>query len=171
MRYWNFSFIVSELVQVNPDNSRAMSALTFLLFKFNTLQANIYYIYRIVSIYLPFSEVHSPLLVSKISSELILYITASPLYLFSLRLMQLNVCHILHSWHELLKYSPTYRLFPHDSSQFAGCFLLQSVTITIYFGLSPNHAIICFTSSVPLSLVSISLYLSYLSCLSQEKNS
>ena len=24
----NFSFIVSELVQVNPDNSRAMSALT-----------------------------------------------------------------------------------------------------------------------------------------------
>ena len=28
MRYWNFSFIVSELVQVNPDNSRAMSALT-----------------------------------------------------------------------------------------------------------------------------------------------
>ena len=28
MRYWNFSFIVSELVQVNPDNLRAMSALT-----------------------------------------------------------------------------------------------------------------------------------------------
>ena len=27
----NFKFIVSELVQVNPDNSRAMSALTFLL--------------------------------------------------------------------------------------------------------------------------------------------
>ena len=33
----SFSFIVSELVQVNPDNSRAMSALTFLLFKLNTL--------------------------------------------------------------------------------------------------------------------------------------
>ena len=30
-------FIVSELVQVNPDNSWAMSALTFLLFKLNTL--------------------------------------------------------------------------------------------------------------------------------------
>ena len=29
----NFEFIVSERVQVNPDNSRAMSALTFLLFK------------------------------------------------------------------------------------------------------------------------------------------
>ena len=29
-------FIVSERVQVNPDNSRAMSALTFLLFKLNT---------------------------------------------------------------------------------------------------------------------------------------
>ena len=28
-----FKFIVSERVQVNPDNSRAMSALTFLLFK------------------------------------------------------------------------------------------------------------------------------------------
>ena len=28
MRYWNFSFIVSELVQVNPVNSRAMSVLT-----------------------------------------------------------------------------------------------------------------------------------------------
>ena len=41
VRYWNFSFIVSELVQVNPDNSRAMSALTFLLFKLNTLQAKI----------------------------------------------------------------------------------------------------------------------------------
>ena len=35
----NFEFIVSERVQVNPDNSRAMSALTFLLFKLNTLQA------------------------------------------------------------------------------------------------------------------------------------
>ena len=33
----NFEFIVSERVQVNPDNSRAMSALTFLLFKLNTL--------------------------------------------------------------------------------------------------------------------------------------
>ena len=31
VRYWNFEFIVSERVQVNPDNSRAMSALTFLL--------------------------------------------------------------------------------------------------------------------------------------------
>ena len=28
VRYWNFSFIVSELVQVNSDNSGAMSALT-----------------------------------------------------------------------------------------------------------------------------------------------
>ena len=37
----NFSFIVSEQVLVNPDNSRAMSALTFLLFKLNTLQAKI----------------------------------------------------------------------------------------------------------------------------------
>ena len=36
-----FEFIVSERVQVNPDNSRAMSALTFLLFKLNTLQTNI----------------------------------------------------------------------------------------------------------------------------------
>ena len=27
----NFEFIVSERVQVNPDNSRAMSALTFLI--------------------------------------------------------------------------------------------------------------------------------------------
>ena len=34
----NFEFIVSERVQVNPDNSRAMGALTFLLFKLNTLQ-------------------------------------------------------------------------------------------------------------------------------------
>ena len=31
MQYWKFSFIVSELVQVNPDNSRAMSAPTFRL--------------------------------------------------------------------------------------------------------------------------------------------
>ena len=37
----NFEFIVSERVQVNPDNSRAMSALTFLLFKLNTLQVKI----------------------------------------------------------------------------------------------------------------------------------
>ena len=37
----NFEFIVSERVQVNPDNSWAMSALTFLLFKLNTLQAKI----------------------------------------------------------------------------------------------------------------------------------
>ena len=37
----NFEFIVSERVQVNPDNSRAVSALTFLLFKLNTLQAKI----------------------------------------------------------------------------------------------------------------------------------
>ena len=37
----NFSFIVGERVQVNPDNSRAMSALTFLLFKLNTLQTEI----------------------------------------------------------------------------------------------------------------------------------
>ena len=39
-----------------------------------------------------FGSTH-PLRVSEISSELILYIT-SPLYLFSLRLIQLNVCHI-----------------------------------------------------------------------------
>ena len=37
----NFDFIVSERVQVNPDNSRAMSLLTFLLFKLNTLQTKI----------------------------------------------------------------------------------------------------------------------------------
>ena len=37
----NFEFIVSERVQVNPDDSRVMSALTFLLFKLNTLQAKI----------------------------------------------------------------------------------------------------------------------------------
>ena len=37
----NFEFIVSELVQVNPDNSRAMTVLTFLLFKLNTLQTEI----------------------------------------------------------------------------------------------------------------------------------
>ena len=37
----NFEFIVSERVQVNPDNSRAMSALTILLFKLNTLQSKI----------------------------------------------------------------------------------------------------------------------------------
>ena len=34
----NFEFIVSERVQENSDNSRAMSALSFLLFKLNTLQ-------------------------------------------------------------------------------------------------------------------------------------
>ena len=34
----DFEFIVTERVQVNPDNSTAMSALTFLLFKLNTLQ-------------------------------------------------------------------------------------------------------------------------------------
>ena len=33
----NFEFIVCDRVQVNPVNSRAMSALTFLLFKLNTL--------------------------------------------------------------------------------------------------------------------------------------
>ena len=37
----NFEFIVCERVQVNPDNSRAMSVLTFLLFKLNTLQTEI----------------------------------------------------------------------------------------------------------------------------------
>ena len=36
----NFESIVSERVQVNLDNSRVMSALTFLLFKLNTLQKN-----------------------------------------------------------------------------------------------------------------------------------
>ena len=34
----NFEFIVSERVKVNPGNSLAMSALTFSLFKLNTLQ-------------------------------------------------------------------------------------------------------------------------------------
>ena len=34
----NFELIVRERVQVNPDNSRAMSAFIFLLFKLNTLQ-------------------------------------------------------------------------------------------------------------------------------------
>ena len=33
----NFKFIVCEQVQVNPDNSQAMSMLTSLLFKLNTL--------------------------------------------------------------------------------------------------------------------------------------
>ena len=37
----NFEFIVSERVQVNPDNSRTVSALTFLWFKLNTLQTKI----------------------------------------------------------------------------------------------------------------------------------
>ena len=57
---------------------------------------NLLYTYSIVPIYLSFPEVHTPLGISEISSELILYIT-SPLYLFSPRLMQLNVCHTLHS--------------------------------------------------------------------------
>ena len=35
---WPFERGFSERVQVNPDNSRVMSALTFLLFKLNTLQ-------------------------------------------------------------------------------------------------------------------------------------
>ena len=34
----NSEFIVSERVHVNSDNSRAKSALAFLLFKLNTLQ-------------------------------------------------------------------------------------------------------------------------------------
>ena len=34
----NLEFIVSEGVQVNPHNWRAMSALTFLFIKLNTLQ-------------------------------------------------------------------------------------------------------------------------------------
>ena len=34
----NFEFIVGERVQVNSGNSRAMSTLTFLLFKLNTLE-------------------------------------------------------------------------------------------------------------------------------------
>ena len=34
-------FIVSERVQLNPANSRAMSVLTFLLFKLNTPQTEI----------------------------------------------------------------------------------------------------------------------------------
>ena len=33
----NFEFIVSEQVQVNRDNLRATSALTFVLFNLNTL--------------------------------------------------------------------------------------------------------------------------------------
>ena len=37
----NFEFIVSERMQVNPDTSRAMSTLTFLLFKLNTLETKI----------------------------------------------------------------------------------------------------------------------------------
>ena len=37
----NFEFIVSERVQVNLDNSRALSALIFFLFKLNTLQTKI----------------------------------------------------------------------------------------------------------------------------------
>ena len=34
----NFESIVSERVHVNPDNSRAMSELTFLLFKLNQIE-------------------------------------------------------------------------------------------------------------------------------------
>ena len=34
----NFEFIISALLKVNRNNSRAMSELTFLLFKLNTLQ-------------------------------------------------------------------------------------------------------------------------------------
>ena len=37
----NFEFIVRERVQLNPDNLRAMSVLTFSLFKLNTLQTEI----------------------------------------------------------------------------------------------------------------------------------
>ena len=37
----NFEFIVSERMQANPDNSRAMSTLRFLLFKLNTLETKI----------------------------------------------------------------------------------------------------------------------------------
>ena len=37
----NFEFIVSARVQVNPVNSRAKRALTFLLFKLNTLHKKI----------------------------------------------------------------------------------------------------------------------------------
>ena len=33
----NFEFIVSKRVQINPNISREISALTFLLFKLNTL--------------------------------------------------------------------------------------------------------------------------------------
>ena len=39
-RIGNSEFIVSERVQVNPENSLALSALTFLLFILNTLQKN-----------------------------------------------------------------------------------------------------------------------------------
>ena len=35
----NILFIVSERVQVDPSNSRAMSVLTFILFKLNTATA------------------------------------------------------------------------------------------------------------------------------------
>ena len=114
----------------------------FAIFESRNLSRNlftIYHIYNIVPIYLPFSDLHTPCVYLRFSSELILYIK-SPLYLFSSSLMQLNICHTLHS--------PTYWIFPPDSSQFAGCFSLQSMTIIIYFCLSPNHAIICFTSSV-----------------------
>ena len=39
----NFEFIVSDREQVNSDNSRATSALTFLLFKLNTLHKETLY--------------------------------------------------------------------------------------------------------------------------------
>ena len=43
MPHENFEFVVCELVQVNPDNSRAMSALTILLFRLNTLHKETLY--------------------------------------------------------------------------------------------------------------------------------
>jgi len=127
------SFILRSNVQsfnISPSFNLAISSTFTVLFLF---------------VY-PFRK-YTPLLCrSEISSGLILY-NSSPLYLFSQRLMQLNVCHTLYSWQELLTHSPTYRIFPPDSSQFAGCSLLQSMTITIYFCRSPNHASIGFTTT------------------------
>ena len=37
----NLEFVVSERVQANLDNSRLMSALTFLLFELNPLQRKV----------------------------------------------------------------------------------------------------------------------------------
>jgi len=77
------SFILRSNVQsfiISPSFNLAISPTLPILFLF---------------IY-PFWSTH-PLHVSEISSELILY-TTSPLYLFSPRLMQFNVCHTLHSW-------------------------------------------------------------------------